>query len=109
MRIKHLVILFLVLSLSSPALADKRGERDSLRRAVESGQLLSLEQILSRVENVTGSRIVEIELDDEDGVAVYEIYFLDKRGRRQEIKVRAADAVILEFESDDDHDEKDDD
>lgn len=112
MSTKRLTLLLFAAALVcvasfAPALADRRGG-EALRRAVESGQLLPLEQILARIENVTGGRILEIELEEDDDVAVYEIYFLDANGRRQEIKVRASDAVILEYDREDDDDGDDD-
>jgi uncharacterized membrane protein YkoI len=102
---------FLILALatavsSAPALADKRGrdddDRDDLARATAKGNVLPLADILTRTKQQITGRVVEIEFDDDDdGRARYEIYWIDKAGRRHETEVDARTGAILKTEIDD--------
>jgi uncharacterized membrane protein YkoI len=81
--------------ISVPAVADDDEEREEMFDARRSGAILPLAEILERLRPRIGDRIVEIEFERDDGMAVYEIYFLDERGRRREVDVDAATAEII--------------
>lgn len=102
--------LFLILALatavsSAPALADKRGkdndDRDDLARATARGHVLPLAEILTKTKQQITGRVVEIEFDDDDGRARYEIYWIDKAGRRHETEVDGRTGAILKTKVDD--------
>lgn len=102
--------LFLILALatvfsSAPALADKHGkdndDRDDLARATAKGPVLPLADILTRTKQQITGRVVEIEFDDDDDRALYEIYWIDTAGRRHETEVDARTGAILKTKVDD--------
>lgn len=87
-------ILLLVLLLAG---ATHAGERRPPEGVMPIGQMLRLLQ-----ERLGGGEIVEIELDeDDDDAFVYEVYYIDARGRRIEIEVDARTGEILKQEVDD--------
>jgi uncharacterized membrane protein YkoI len=103
-----LIILALAASLAAqPAHADKGGrgggddDRVRVEEARERGAIMPIESLLALLREEVGGEIVEIEVDDDDGHIVYEVYYLDGAGRRHEIKVDAATGAILEGEADD--------
>lgn len=92
---------------AQPALADKggrgRGDDDRSREEKARGQsgIMPIERLLVLLRDEIGGEIIEIEVDDDDGRIVYEVYYLDDAGRRHEIKVDASSGAILEREGDD--------
>jgi uncharacterized membrane protein YkoI len=88
--------LALIAAAAAPALAgDDNHDHDSARRARERGEVLALERILEVVRAQVPGEVVRVELEREDGVWVYEVRVIDAAGRRIEVRVDAARAVIL--------------
>lgn len=81
--------------------ASDRRDHDRARAAVAAGHRLPLSEILRQVEARFGGRVLEIELEHEDGVLVYEIELLDDNGRVLELEVDAVTGAILDQEYDD--------
>lgn len=68
--------------------------RDDDRRALaarEGGRILPLELLIRQVEALIPGRLLEAELDQEDGVPVYELRWQLADGRRLEIELDARD------------------
>jgi len=91
---------FLVLATLVPALADD-DDHDRARDAVERGAILTLTRILDIVARDTPGRIIDVELDEDDGQYIYEIEIIDHEGRIAELKIDAANGRIIEREVDD--------
>jgi uncharacterized membrane protein YkoI len=68
------------------------------RRLVESGRILSLEQVLESVHRQWPGRILEVELETKHRGYVYEIELLDLHGHVWEMKVDAVSGKILRSE-----------
>lgn len=79
----------------APALAGADDDHERARRALERGEVLPLATILERLAPVIGSDVVETEFERDDGSWLYEISYIDARGRLVEIEVDAGDATIL--------------
>ncbi|MGC9418974.1 MAG: PepSY domain-containing protein [Rhodovulum sp.] len=98
-------VLVLLLGLAAPAGADRDHGRahdhDRARDALARGEILPLHKILPRLEKRFGGRLLEVELDREDGRLVYEVELITKGGRILEIVVDAATGRVLETEEDD--------
>lgn len=100
--------LALVAALAAaPALADDHRYEDDddherARAAVRAGAALPLAQILSRLGATVEGRVVEVELERDDGRLVYEITVVSPAGRVRELAVDAATARVLEIDEDDD-------
>jgi uncharacterized membrane protein YkoI len=105
---KHPTTLALFLSalalLSIPPLARADGDHerhrdrdhDRARSALLHGQILPLTEILDRVQAEAPGRFLEVELDDDDGLLIYEIKVMDDRGRITRLEVDAATGHILD-------------
>ncbi len=76
-----------------PALADN--DHDRARRAVEEGRILPLKDILARAETAYPGQLIEAELEDEDGVMIYEIKMLTKDGRLMKLLYDAGNGALL--------------
>src|SRR5690606_24906645 len=94
-RRMRVLVFTLLLALALPGTA-RSGERRPPEGVMPIGQMLRLLQ-----ERLGGGEIVEIELDDDDDGLVYEVYYVDARGRRVEIEVDARTGEILKQEVDD--------
>ncbi|MCR9149139.1 MAG: PepSY domain-containing protein [Rhodobacteraceae bacterium] len=93
-----MIRLALLLSLiAGPALAD-RDDHDRARRALEAGEVLPLSEILAAVEAAQPGRVIEVELERDDGRWVYELELVAPDGRILEIEIDAATADILDID-----------
>ena len=64
-------------------------------KAVEEGLILPLKDILARAEAAYPGRLIETELEDEDGIMVYEIKMLTKDGRLMKLHYDARSGALL--------------
>ena len=76
-------------------------DHDFAKRALEQGRALPLADIISKISPQVPGKVIEVELDDEDGTLVYDLKVLSPQGRLQEIEVDAATGRILKIEDDD--------
>ncbi len=67
----------------------------------QSGEILPLESILERVRELQPGRVIEIELEDDDGRYIYEMEVVDDSGVVWDIDVDARTGKLLERERDD--------
>ncbi|MDH5183055.1 MAG: PepSY domain-containing protein [Gammaproteobacteria bacterium] len=93
-----LVSAVFITGLCTPAWADM-GIKE-IRQLVEQAKILPLEQMIQAVEAEMAGRAIEVELEQKDGVFIYEIEWLDKQGRVWEFTLDAKTAVILKQERD---------
>lgn len=98
-RTAGLMLILLPLTLAAQPLAP---DYETARQAVGRGDMLPLEQILARIEARHPGRIVEVELEDENGLWLYEIEVLTPDGRLIELELDARTGAILGYEEDDD-------
>ncbi len=91
---KWLIIALLLI----PLLVVAGGDHDRARALQETGDILSLEQILERVRGEYPGRLLEIELEREDQVWVYEVELLDADGKVWELELDAVSGEILKRE-----------
>ncbi|ROR34640.1 peptidase YpeB-like protein [Inmirania thermothiophila] len=80
------------------AAAGGGGDHERARRLRESGRVLSLERIMARIPPHLAGRILELELEDEDGRPVYEVEVLGKDGRVRKLLLDAASGRLLSVE-----------
>lgn len=97
--LSSLMLILLPLTLAAQPIAP---DYETARQAVDRGDMLPLEQILARIEARHPGRIVEVELEDKDGLWLYEIEVLTPEGRLIEIELDARTGAILGYEEDDD-------
>lgn len=83
-------------TLWSPALwADDRRDHERARAAVAAGDILPLARVLDKVSATHPGEVLEVELEREDGLWVYELRLLTPRGELMKLEVDARDARVL--------------
>jgi uncharacterized membrane protein YkoI len=105
MRIVSRLLLALILgSAAVPwALADEDddyggGDQERARAARQRGEILPLGEVLARARSLLDGRMIETELEREDGRWVYELTLLTPDGQVVEALFDAASAELLELE-----------
>lgn len=94
--------LALVLALlPALALADGKSGQDSARDAVMRGEILSLAVLLPRIEAEFDGRVLDVELEREDGILVYEMDILTRDGRLIEAEVDGRTGAVLDIDEKD--------
>jgi len=94
-----LAALLLALVPLAPALDVDQDEALRLR---QSGEVLSFQAILRQAdERYPGARLLEAELDDDDGELIYDIELLTDDGVVRELEIDARTGRVLEDEVDD--------
>lgn len=71
------------------------------QRLRQSGRILPLETIVQRAKAVHPGKLLDIELERDDGRYVYELEMLDERGVVWELKYDAATGALLKQERED--------
>ncbi len=97
-RLIAAAFMSLMLIAYSNSFADD--DHDEAYELLRSGDILSLEKILEISRKQIQGRILEVELEHEDGLIIYELEVLDKQGIVWEIKIDAVTGIILEKEQD---------
>jgi uncharacterized membrane protein YkoI len=97
---KPLLVLLLALAGISGVWARDIGH-DEARALRQAGTILPLEQITARaLQDHPGARLLEVELEEEDGVLVYEVELLTTSGVVRELELDAGTAEVLKDEVD---------
>ncbi len=91
------------LVIGTPAAEDHpEREQDRAKRLVKEGRVLPLEEILARASTRAPGRLIEADLDEENGRYVYELEFADPvTGRVTELVYDARSGDLLATEIDD--------
>ncbi len=92
------VLFCCCVSLSSSIVADDFMEA---RRLMEAGSILPLETVFESLRDRRAGRILEVELEREDGQYVYEIELLDRFGQVRELRIDAVTGDLLTSEWED--------
>ena len=74
---------------------------DAARRLRETGAILPAERLIERALARWPGRVIELELERDDGRYVYEIELLDAQGNVRELEFDAASGRLLKQELDD--------
>lgn len=78
---------------AAPSVADD--DHDRARRALEAGEIMPLRAVIDRVEAEYPGQIIEVELESDDGVWLYEIKLLRSGGVLVELKVDAREGTLI--------------
>ena len=101
---RHAVTLALLLSTLAlgiaPSRADKKNEHNAVREALQRGEVLPLEKILAIAQQQVPGDVIEVELEDEKKLLVYEIKILTGTGRVREVKIDARNGKVIKIEDD---------
>jgi len=89
------VFLAAGLILAGPNLADDRQDHDRARQALEAGEILPLQTLLTRIERQHPGQIMEVELEREQGRWRYEIKLLRSDGALVKLEFDGRDGSLL--------------
>lgn len=89
------------ISVMDSAHADDKLDYREARELRQQGKILSLQEILQRVEKEHPGQVIETELEREDGSYIYELEILDEQDRVMKLEVDAASGKILKTEEED--------
>lgn len=90
-----LLLLSLLMLAAAPAQADDRRDHERARAALAAGEIRPLADLLADVERRYIGRVIETELERENGRWVYEFKILPPSGRVFELKLDAATGALL--------------
>ncbi|KWT66821.1 putative lipoprotein [Hyphomicrobium sulfonivorans] len=93
-------VLMLVAVVPGALMADDLGPEEA-QRLLRSGRIKALGDIVTIVQKQVDGDLIDAELDEEDGVYIYELKILRRDGRLQEIEADASTGKILKIEDDD--------
>jgi len=95
-----LAAVLIAVPIGTVAHADDIGP-EVAKRLLKEGRIKPLTEILAAVNAQVPGELLEVELELEDGVYVYEFKLLRPDGRVQEVEADASTAKILKIEDDD--------
>lgn len=95
-------LLASLLLLLSANLSARDLSHDEAQRMLREGRILPLEHMLQLArERYPGAALLEVELEEEDGILVYEIELITQGGVVRELELDARDGRVLKDEVDD--------
>jgi uncharacterized membrane protein YkoI len=97
---RPLTAALLVMLAAAGVRADDIGP-EMARKLLSEGRIRPLAEILDVVKAAVPGETVEVELELDDGIYVYEVKQLNSEGRVKEIKTDAATGKIVKIEDDD--------
>jgi uncharacterized membrane protein YkoI len=98
--IKHLVGSFIFLIFSTHiTMADT--DYNQAKKLRDAGEILPLEKILNKLSTKYPGRILEVELEIEDALPLYEIDIIDSKGQVWELIVDARTGEVIQRKLDD--------
>lgn len=96
-----LLILPLALLLAATPAASRDLDQDEALQLRREGRILPLESLLQQVQQrYPGARLLEAELEEEDGLYIYEIELLTAGGIARELELDARDGRLIKDEED---------
>ncbi len=98
-NIMMITVALLAFSWQGTVWADD--DHDKALQLREMGEIMALEEILQHAKKEVNGRILELELEREGGVYLYEILILDAKGQLWEIEIDATSGKILKRELED--------
>ena len=98
MKILWLFLATVAGTTSLPVHADHGDDTRRVRELVEAGRILPLERLLAMHGERLKGRLLDLELESEDGGYVYELELVGSDGVVREIEIDAASGEILDEE-----------
>ncbi len=84
-----------VAAFGTPAAAQERRDHERARAALEAGEIRPLSEVLADVERRFLGRVIEAELDRDDGQWLYELKLLPPNGRMFTLEVDASTGAVI--------------
>jgi len=100
MRNTFLTLSLALLLAATPA-ASRDLDQDEALKLRREGLILPLERLLQQaMQRYPGARLLEAELEEDDGIYIYEIKLLTADGIARELELDARDGRLLKDEED---------
>lgn len=100
MRNSFLILPLALLLAATPA-ASRDLDQDEALQLRREGLILPLESLLQQVkQRYPGARLLEAELEEDDGLYIYEIELLTADGIARELELDARDGRLIKDEED---------
>lgn len=93
---RRTLLLLPLLLAALPARADGRRDHERARAALAAGEIRPLAELLGEVERRYVGRVLEAELEREDGRWIYDIKVLPPSGRLFKLRLDAATGALLD-------------
>lgn len=93
--VRALAAVVLSGGLVLPAGASDHRDHERALQAVQAGQVLPLRTVLERLEREHPGQVLEVELEQDHGVWIYEVKLLQAGGQRVKLKLDARTAALL--------------
>ncbi|MEO8544133.1 MAG: PepSY domain-containing protein [Burkholderiaceae bacterium] len=88
-------LLLLSLPLGGWADGPREHDHDRARAALQAGEVLPLTEILARVARTHPGQVLEVDLERDHGVWIYELKLLQSDGLLVKLKVDARDGTVV--------------
>ena len=85
----------ILLFSAGAASADGRLRQNEVRQLRESGKILPMEEILTRVRRIQPGQVVEIELEREKDTYLYEVKVIDEKDKIHKLELDAGNGEVL--------------
>jgi uncharacterized membrane protein YkoI len=96
-----LVAALTLLCLSAISFVNADESQLTARKLSEAGRILPLEKITKSAKSIKAGEILETELELKNGVYIYEVEILDKKGQVWELKLDAKTGKLIKLELED--------
>jgi uncharacterized membrane protein YkoI len=83
------------------ALASDRLNHNEIYQLRESGQIMSMEDVLKHARSIQPGQLIEAELEREKGSYIYELKIIDAEGRLHKLELDAQSGDVLKRKSKD--------
>ena len=94
-------MVFLVALSVSTMMASAEESITKIRKLVESGEILPIENIVASAKKIKPGQILEIELERKKSFYLYEVEILDHQDQVWELKFNAKTGTLIELERND--------
>lgn len=101
MRTMSLFPVLVAGMINTAVVASDDISQNEIRRLVQQGRVIPLEKLLQRYPEKQFGRLLDLEVEREHGVIVYEFEFLRRDGQVLEIEVDASNGRVLKQEIED--------
>ncbi len=100
MEFRSLILAFaLGASFLAPAWAVDDNEREQAFRALEAGEIMTLQKVLTKISQEVPGQLIKVELEREQGRWVYEFKLLRQGGEQIKLVVNAVNGEVIQSKS----------
>ncbi|MDT8376101.1 MAG: PepSY domain-containing protein [Mariprofundaceae bacterium] len=89
-----------VLAMLSASSVAGASDHERARKLLEQGEILSLSQIMKQNSSQFPGKVLDVELEEKDGLIVYEIEFLGEHGVIMEMLIDARTGRLISVKED---------